>query len=201
LLVFWFKSQNPFLGFNFFLMNLLIIWGLLLLILGIVALVVPAVFTYSSLIFFGAVMFASGLMWVFFNLNSKHSGAGGWFKPFILILIGLLFMLFPDQTLVILSVFLLIYLLTDAFASFWLAIELKAKLKSWFLMLLNGFADLVLAAILIWALPHPKLLAQLFGIIIGVSLVIDGVLLLWYGWRLKIYIEKYKKLVASQNQT
>jgi uncharacterized membrane protein HdeD (DUF308 family) len=181
-------------------MNLLIIWGLLLLILGIVALVVPAVFTYSSLIFFGAVMFAAGLMWVFFNLNSKHTAAGGWFKPFILLLIGLLFMLFPDQTLVILSVFLLIYLLTDAFASFWLAVELKAKLKSWFLMLLNGFADLVLAAILIWALPHPKLLAQLFGIIIGVSLVIDGVLLLWYGWRLKIYIEKYGKLVASENQ-
>jgi uncharacterized membrane protein HdeD (DUF308 family) len=180
-------------------MNLLIIWGLILTILGIVALVFPYFFAVGSVIFFGALMTAAGLIWSFYHINARHKGAGGWLKPFVLILIGAILLLFPEQSIVILSVFLLIYLLTDAFANFYFALEFKDRLASWFLMLLNCLLDLVLAGILVYFIPHPKMLAQIFGILIGVSLLIDGIFALWFGWRLKVYYDKYHRLIEEQS--
>ena len=119
-------------------------------------------------------------------------------RVFILILIGVLLLFFPEQSIVILSVFLLIYLLTDAFANFYFALEFREKLASWFLMLLNGLIDLVLAGILIYFLPQPKILAQIFGILIGVSLLIDGLFAIWFGWRLKVYYDKYRHLLEEK---
>jgi uncharacterized membrane protein HdeD (DUF308 family) len=181
-------------------MGTLIFWGLALIVLGVLAVALPYYFTLSSVIVFGAILVASGLTWLFYNLQTRHGGAGGWVKPFILILIGALFLLFPEQSIVVLAVFLLIYLLTDAFGSFFLAFEYKGKLSSWFLMLLNGIVDLILAGILIYYLPNPKVLGQIFGILIGVSLIIDGTLLVWFGWRLKLYYDKYKKLLEEGTQ-
>jgi len=180
-------------------MNLLILWGLLLTILGIVALAFPYFFAIGSVIFFGALMVSGGLVWAFFHLNARHKGAGGWLKPFTLILIGALLLLFPEQSIVILSVFLLIYFLTDAFANFYFALEFKDKLTSWFLMLLNGLIDLVLAGILVYFIPQPKILAQIFGILIGVSLLIDGLFAIWFGWRLKVYYDKYHHLLEEKS--
>ena len=179
-------------------MNLLIVWGLLLTILGIAALAFPYFFAIGSVMFFGALMVSAGLVWIFFHINARHGGAGGWLKPFILILIGALLLLFPEQSIVILSVFLLIYFLTDAFANFYFALEFKEKLASWFLMLLNGLLDLVLAGILVYFLPQPKVLAQIFGVLLGVSLLIDGIFSLWFGWRLKVYYDKYHRLLENR---
>ncbi len=182
-------------------MGTLILWGVILLLLGILAVALPYYFTVSSIIAFGAILVASGLTWLFYNFNTRHKDAGGWVKPFILILIGALFLFFPDQSIIVLAVFLLIYLLTDAFGSIFLAFEYKGKLSSWFLMLLNGIVDLILAAILVYFLPHPKMLGQIFGLLIGVSLIIDGLLVLWFGWRLKLYYDKYRKLLEEGKQT
>jgi uncharacterized membrane protein HdeD (DUF308 family) len=178
-------------------MGILFFWGLILLLLGILAAALPYYFAISSVIIFGAILVASGFVWFFYNLQTRHGGAGGWIKPFILVLIGVILLLFPEQSIVILSAFLLVYLLTDAFGSFFLAFEYKEKLSSWFLMLLNGLADLALAAVLIYFIPQPKMLASIFGLLIGISLVIDGVMVLWFGWRLKRYYDKYKKLVEE----
>jgi len=178
-------------------MSLLLVWGLLLTILGILGIVAPYYFAIGSVVFFGALLLAAGLMWAFYNLNSRHKGAGGWLKPFILSLTGLLFLLFPEQSLVVIATFLLIYLLVDAFANLYLAIEYRDRLSSWFLMLLNGILDLVLAAILLYFMGQPKLLAQIIGILIGVSLIVDGIFALWFGWRLKVYYDKYKKILES----
>ena len=178
-------------------MNLLLVWGLILIILGIIGIVAPYYFALGSVVFFGSLLIAAGLMWAFYNLNSRHKGAGGWLKAFILIITGALFLLFPEQSLVVLGAFVLIYFLIDAFANFYLAVEYRGQLKSWFLMLLNGILDLVLAAILLYAMGQPKLLAQLLGILLGVSLLVDGIFALWYGWRLKVYYDKYKKLLES----
>jgi len=178
-------------------MNLLLVWGLLILLLGVIALLVPYYFTISTVIVIGAVLISSALFWALFNINARHKGAGGWLKPFILGLIGLIIVLFPQQTVLILAVFLLIYLLVDAFANLYLSVELKSMLSSWFLMVLNFIADLILAGIILYYLTKPKELATIFGIIVGVSLIIDGILAIWFGWRLKVYTEKYKNLIEG----
>ena len=178
-------------------MNLLIVWGLLLTILGFLALVAPYYFAISSVVVMGIFLILGALFWIFFNLNARHKGAGGWLKPFILLVIGLILTLFPQQTIVIVAVLLLVYLLVDAFANLYLAFEFKSMLSSWFLMLLNAIADLVLVAILLYYLPHPKVLASIFGILIGISLIIDGIMAIWFGWRLKLYYDKYRNLIEG----
>ena len=178
-------------------MNLLLFWGFVLTILGILGIVAPYYFAIGSVIFFGALLIAAAVLWTFYNLNSRHKGAGGWLKPFILFVIGTILLLFPQQSIVILAVFILIYLLTDAFANLYFALEFKKRLSSWFLMLLNAFLDLILAAILVYFIQYPKMLTQIIGILIGVSLLVDGIFALWFGWRLKVYYDKYKKLVEN----
>lgn len=178
-------------------MNLLLVWGLILILLGILGIVAPYYFAIGSVVFFGALMLTAGLMWTFYNLNSRHTGAGGWLKPFILTITGLLLMLFPEQSLIVIATFLLLYLLIDAFANLYLAIEYKGRLSSWFLMLLNGFLDLLLVGILLYFMGQPKVLAQLIGILIGVSLLVDGIFALWFGWRLKVYYDKYKRILEG----
>jgi len=178
-------------------MNLLLVWGVVLILLGILGIVAPYYFAVGSVVFFGALLISAGLMWIFYNLNSRHKGAGGWLKPFILILTGALLLLFPEQSLVVMAAFLLIYLLVDAFANFYLAVEYKDRLSSWFLMLLNGILDLVLAGIVLYFMGQPKLLAQIMGVLIGVSLLVDGIFALWFGWRLKVYYDKYKRILES----
>ena len=165
--------------------------------MGIAGIVAPYYFAIGSVVFFGALLVTAAIFWAFYHLNSRHKGAGGWLKPFILLVIGLILLLFPEQSIVILGVFILIYLLTDAFANFYFALEFKEKLSSWFLMLINAILDLILAAILVYFIQYPKMLAQILGLLIGVSLLIDGIFALWFGWRLKLYYDKYKRLVEE----
>jgi uncharacterized membrane protein HdeD (DUF308 family) len=178
-------------------MNLLLVWGLILLILGILAIVLPYYFAIGSVMFFGIILISAAFMWALYHISSRHTGAGGWLKPFALFVIGLILLLFPEQSLVVLATFILIYLLFDAFGSFYFALEFKGKLSSWFLMLLNGFLDLVLAVILLYFIQYPKLLGEIIGILIGASLIVDGIMAIWYGWRLKVYYEKYKRLIEG----
>ena len=178
-------------------MNLLLFWGAVLILLGIFGIVAPYYFALGSVIFFGALLVTAAFFWALYNLNSRHKGAGGWLKPFILFVIGTILLLFPQQSIVILAVFILIYLLTDAFANLYFALEFKEKLSSWFLMLLNAFLDLILAAILVYFIQYPKMLTQIVGLLIGVSLLVDGIFALWFGWRLKLYYDKYKRLVEG----
>jgi len=48
---------------------------------------------------------------------------------------------------------------------------------------------------LIYFIQNPKVLGQIIGVLIGVSLIVDGVFAVWYGWRLKLYYEKYKRII------
>ena len=178
-------------------MNLLLVWGIILTLLGVAGILAPYYFAIFSVTFLGSLLVAGALMWIFYNLNTRHKGAGGWLKPFVMLVIGLLLLLFPQQSLVVLAAFVLIYLLVDAFANLYLVIEYKDRLSSWFLMLLNGMFDLILAGILLYFMGQPKELAQILGILIGVSLLIDGILALWFGWRLKVYYEKYKRILEG----
>ncbi|NPB05449.1 MAG: hypothetical protein GXO08_03615 [Aquificae bacterium] len=178
-------------------MNLLIVWGLIILVLGIAALVAPYYFAVGSVVLLGSLLVAAGLFWLLFNLSARQRGAGAWLKPFILIVVGLVMLFFPEHTLVVLAALLLVYLLVDAFASLYLALELRPMLSSWFLMVLNALVDLVLAAVLLLYLPRPEDLARILGLLVGVSLVVDGLLALWFGWRLKRYYEKYKRLIEG----
>ncbi|HID79652.1 MAG TPA: hypothetical protein EYH48_05755 [Aquifex aeolicus] len=178
-------------------MNPLLFWGAVLTLLGILGIVAPYSFALFSVTFLGGLLVSGALMWFLYNLNTRHRGAGGWLKPFIMLVVGLLMLLFPQQSLVVLASFVLIYLLVDAFANFYFALEYKDRLSSWFLMLVNGIFDLILAGILLNFMGEPKVLAQILGFIIGVSLLIDGILALWFGWRLKIYYEKYKKILEE----
>jgi len=114
-----------------------------------------------------------------------------------MLVVGLLMLFFPQQSLVVLASFVLIYLMVDAFANLYFALEYKDRLSSWFLMLINGIFDLMLAGILLYFMGQPKVLTQILGILIGVSLLIDGIFALWFGWRIKVYYEKYKKILEG----
>ncbi|RTZ68666.1 MAG: hypothetical protein DSZ30_03855 [Aquificaceae bacterium] len=175
----------------------LMFWGLILTLLGVLGIVAPYYFALFSVTFLGGLLVFGSLMWVFYNLNTRHRGAGGWLKPFIMLVVGLLMLFFPQQSLVVLASFVLIYLMVDAFANLYFALEYKDRLSSWFLMLINGIFDLMLAGILLYFMGQPKVLTQILGILIGVSLLIDGIFALWFGWRIKVYYEKYKKILEG----
>ncbi|RTZ57952.1 MAG: hypothetical protein DSZ33_06905, partial [Gammaproteobacteria bacterium] len=71
-------------------------------------------------------------------------------------------------------------LLLDSYANFSLAFTLKPQ-AGWGWMLFNGFVTLLLSVLIIVGWPSSSLIA--IGIIVGVSLLFDGLTLLMLGWK------------------
>jgi len=82
---------------------------------------------------------------------------------------------YPMQGIAALGLLFAIYFFTDAFAGFGLAFSMKPQ-KMWWLWLVNAVTSLVLGVIFIVGWPFSSLF--MVGLLVGISLLFDGVALL-----------------------
>ncbi len=73
-----------------------------------------------------------------------------------------------------------IYLLLDGFGSFALA-SLRKPAKGWWLWTLNGILSIILAIIFLMTWPFVPAEMWLVGIYVGISLLVDGQVLIFLG--------------------
>ena len=152
--------------------------GIIFIILGIAGIVFPPLMTLTTVIFIGYLMIIAGLYAGFMTYKSNPKDWIGWLKSFILFLTGLLIIFYPINGAAALGLLFAIFFFIDSFGSFSIALSLKPQ-KAWLVWLLNALVSLVIAVLFLIHWPVSSIF--LIGILVGVSLLFDGMALLFGG--------------------
>jgi uncharacterized membrane protein HdeD (DUF308 family) len=153
--------------------------GIVLLILGLLAIVVPQIATIAVAVFIGWILLVSGAVGLIATFRMR-SAPGFWWSLISAILgivAGILLFRSPVSGALSLTVILTVFLIVEGIVSILFAFEHKRELSGrWGAMLFSGLVDLLLAGIIIEGLPGTA--AWAIGLLIGVNLVFGGVALI-----------------------
>ena len=156
-----------------------IIAGVLMTLAGIFAIINPLAGSVAFVIFLGALFITSGIIQGYITFKAHQKSLGAWFKVFLLFITGVLLLIWPGSGIAAVAILFAAYFFMDAFASFGMALDLR-PLKGWGLAALNGILSLALGIVMLvgWPFNAPFTV----GIIVGVSFLMDGIVLIYLGW-------------------
>ena len=160
-----------------------LIVGVVFSLLGIAALIFPFFMALMSAAFVAWFMIFAGLVAGYYTFLSHSQEWIGWLKAFILVGTGLFMLFNPLGGVQVLGLLLVIYLLLDGFANFTLA-SLTQTSTQW-LWIVNGVISIVLAVIFLSTWGSIAMESWLIGVYVGISLLVDGVVLIVSSSRLK----------------
>lgn len=153
--------------------------GIVLLILGALAILLPPIATLAVTIILGWIFLVSGLIgWM--TTFGARGAPGFWWSLLSAILgtaAGLILLLQPASGAVSLTALLIFFFVIEGMATIAYAFEHRHELSGrWEWMLLSGFIDLLLAVIILAGFPGTALWA--LGIMVGVNLIFGGAALI-----------------------
>ncbi len=149
--------------------------GIMFIIMGLIGILYPVIMTYSSLVFIAYLMLLAGIFSGWLTWKSNREDWAGWLKSFMLIIVAVLLLLYPLSGAAALGLLFAVYFFTDAFAGFGLAFSLRPQ-KIWLFWLFNAITSLVLGVLFLINWPTSSL--YLIGLLVGISLLFDGIALL-----------------------
>ncbi|MEO1928282.1 MAG: DUF308 domain-containing protein [Nautiliaceae bacterium] len=159
--------------------TLSIISGLLMIGAGILSIANPLAGSLTFILFLGAMFITGSIIQAVITFKAHQKSLGAWFKVFLLFVTGILLLLWPLSGIAAFSLLLAAYFFMDAFASFGVALDLR-PLKGWGMAAVNGILSLILGIIIV--LNWPINSAYILGVIIGVSFLMDGIVLVYLGF-------------------
>ena len=154
------------------------IGGSILVLMGIIGIIFPQLMSITTVILVAYLMMFAGISIALLTYKSNKEDWVGWLKSFILLLSSFLLLFYPMQGVAALGLVFSIYFFTDAFAGFSLAFSLKPQ-KIWLVWLFNAITSLALGVLFVIGWPTSSLF--LIGILVGISLLFDGITLLLGG--------------------
>lgn len=153
--------------------------GVVLLILGILAIVVPPIATFAVEILIGWLLLISGIVGLIATLRMRGAPGFWWslLSAVLGIVAGVVLLRWPLSGALSLTLILTAFLTIEGVASIFYALEHKRELSGrWGVMLLSGIVDLVLAGMIFAGLPGTA--AWAIGLLIGINLVFGGAALI-----------------------
>jgi uncharacterized membrane protein HdeD (DUF308 family) len=159
--------------------TLSIISGIFMIIAGMLAIYKPVEGSFAFVLLLGTLFIASAIIQGFVTLKAHQKSAGAWFKVIMLLITGILLIIWPVSGIAAIAILFAAYFFMDAFASFQMALDLK-PLKGWWIALVNGTLSFILGIVMIinWPFSAPFTV----GIIVGVSFLMDGIVLVYLGF-------------------
>jgi uncharacterized membrane protein HdeD (DUF308 family) len=160
--------------------GLFLLEGILLIVLGSLAVLVPAVASVAATIVFGWILLLSGLLGLVATLRARQAPGFGWslLSAVIGIAAGIVLLAMPLQGTLSLTAVLIAFLLIEGVASILYALEhRKGSSGRWSWMAASGIIDLVLGLILLAGLPGTAVWA--LGLLIGINMIFGGLALVW----------------------
>lgn len=152
--------------------------GSIFVLIGIIGIIFPAFMSVTTVMLVAYLMMFAGISAGLLTYKSNKEDWHGWLKSFILVLSSFVLLYYPIQGAAALGLVFSIYFFTDAFAGFSLAFSLRPQ-KIWLVWLFNAITSLALGVLFVIGWPKSSLL--LIGILVGISLLFDGVSLLLGG--------------------
>jgi len=159
--------------------RLLLVEGIVLVVLGVAAVVIPPLAGLAATIYLAWVFIIGGVVGLVATLRARGAPGYGWalVSAILALLAGILLLSNPMQGLVTLTYVLIAFFLIDGVAMIMFAIAHRRELSGrWEWLLFNGIIDLVLAVVILSGLPGSASWA--LGLLLGIDFVFGGVSLI-----------------------
>jgi uncharacterized membrane protein HdeD (DUF308 family) len=148
--------------------------GIMLTVLGLIAVLVPVVASFAATLFFGWIFLLSGVVGLFTTFRGRHVPGFWWslLSAVVGIVAGVLLLAWPTQGLFSLTSVLIAFLLVEGAITIFYALEHRTGPGRWGYMLASGIVDLALGIMLFTGLPGTATWA--IGLLIGINMFFGG---------------------------
>jgi uncharacterized membrane protein HdeD (DUF308 family) len=148
--------------------------GILMMVLGLLAVAEPNIATLAVGIFVGWLFFIGGIFRAASVWHSRHAPGFGWsmLTAILSIALGLILILRPLAGVLTLTMVLVAFFIVEGVASILGAIQHRNHLRSWGWVLFSGIIDLLLA-FLIWD-GWPSSADWAIGLLVGINMLFLG---------------------------
>lgn len=156
-----------------------LIEGILLVILGLIAVCIPPLATVTVEILIGWLILLSGVLGLVMTFQTRGAPGFGWslLSAVVGILVGIALLIWPLSGVISLTLMLTVFLALEGIASIMYALaHRREKSSRWQMMLISGVVDLILAGVILAGLPGTA--AWAIGLIVGINLFFGGVALI-----------------------
>jgi uncharacterized membrane protein HdeD (DUF308 family) len=150
--------------------------GIVLVVLGILAIAIPPVATLAIALLLGWLFLISGIFGLVATFWMRHAPGFWWslLSALLSIAAGVVLLGWPVSGVVSLTIVLVAFFLIEGIVTIMYALEHKRETSGrWGWMLLSGVVDLILGAIIFAGLPGTA--AWAIGLLVGINLVFGGI--------------------------
>ncbi|MBN9012300.1 MAG: HdeD family acid-resistance protein [Rhizobiales bacterium] len=157
----------------------LLIEGILLVILGLGAMVVPPLASLAVTVFLGWMFVVSGIAGLALTFWARQMPGFWWslISALLAIAVGVILLTRPVQATLTLTIVVGAYFLAEGVTTIMYALEHRRELSQrWGWMLTAGIMDIVVALIIVAGLPGSALWA--IGLLVGINLLFGGATLI-----------------------
>jgi uncharacterized membrane protein HdeD (DUF308 family) len=154
---------------------LFLIEGIVLVVLGILAIIVPPLATITFTLFLGWLFLISGIMGLITTFWARHAPGFWWslLSAVLAIAAGIVLLVWPISGAISLTLLLIVFFIIEGVLSIMYALEHKKELSGrWGWMLASGIIDLILAGIILIGLPGTA--AWALGLLVGINMLFGG---------------------------
>jgi uncharacterized membrane protein HdeD (DUF308 family) len=154
---------------------LFLVEGIVLVVLGLLAIVLPPIATLAVEILFGWLFLISGILGLITTFWMRQAPGFWWalLSAVLGIAAGIVLLAWPLSGVLSLTLILIVFFTIEGVASIMFALEHKRELSGrWGWMLASGIVDLILAAIILVGLPGTA--AWAIGLLVGINMVFGG---------------------------
>jgi uncharacterized membrane protein HdeD (DUF308 family) len=154
---------------------LFLIEGIVLVVLGLLAIIIPPLATIAVTIFLGWLFLISGIVGLVTTFWARHAPGFWWslLSAVLAIAAGIVLLGWPVRGAVSLTLLLIVFFIIEGVLSIMYAFEHKKELSGqWGWMLVSGIIDLILAAIILAGLPGTAEWA--LGLLVGINMLFGG---------------------------
>ena len=159
--------------------GLFLVEGIILLVLGLLALLIPPLATLGVTILFGWLFLISGVMGLVATFWARQAPGFWWslVSAALGIAAGLVLLTSPVSGALSLTLILIVFFVIEGVATVMYALEHRQQLSGrWAWMLMSGVIDLVLAAMVFAGLPGSA--AWAVGLLVGINMMFGGTALI-----------------------
>jgi uncharacterized membrane protein HdeD (DUF308 family) len=155
--------------------KLFLIEGIVLVVLGLIAIIIPPLATIGITIFIGWLFLISGIAGLITTFGARGAPGFWWslLSAVVAIAAGLVLLLWPLSGAVSLTFLLIAFFIIEGVLSIMYALEHKRELSGrWGWMLASGIIDLILAGLILAGLPGTA--AWALGLLVGINMLFGG---------------------------
>jgi uncharacterized membrane protein HdeD (DUF308 family) len=161
-----------------------ILFGVLLLILGVIAIAFPFASSLAAAIWVGWLLLIGGAVLLAHAIRTRHE-SGFWLKllwSIVYLVAGILLLASPATGVLTLTLVLAVLWIVEGATAIVLAFRLKPA-RPWGWVLFDGIITALLG-LLVW-IGWPGNAPWLLGLFLGISLLATGISVLLFGWALR----------------